>query len=58
MSSKESIESHGYWFDRGSLSCRCSECGCKNTKESDVCPHCNAIMDRVPVPGKDKFYVK
>ena len=36
---------HGYWYDRGSLSCRCSECGCKNIKETKYCPHCGAKMD-------------
>lgn len=34
----------GYWFDVGSLSCRCSECGCKNNKESNFCPECGAYM--------------
>lgn len=38
-------ERHGYWFDVGSLSCRCSECGCKSDKEYSVCPHCYARMD-------------
>ena len=33
-----------YWFDVGSLSCRCSECGCKNNKESNYCPECGAYM--------------
>lgn len=36
---------HGYWMDKGSLSCRCSECGCKHTKESAFCPNCGAKMD-------------
>ena len=36
---------HGYWFDRGSLSCRCSECGCKSTEESPYCHICGAKMD-------------
>lgn len=36
---------HGEWFDKGSLSCRCSECGCKNTRESAFCPNCGAKMD-------------
>ena len=36
---------HGRWYDKGSLSCRCSECGCKNTKESRYCPNCGAKMD-------------
>ena len=34
----------GYWFDVGSLFCGCSNCGCKNDKEYDTCPNCNAIM--------------
>ena len=34
----------GYWFDVGALSCRCSECGCKNNKESNFCPECGAYM--------------
>lgn len=36
---------HGYWFDVGSLSCRCSRCGCKNNKESRYCPTCGSKMD-------------
>ena len=36
---------HGRWYDKGSLSCRCSECGCKNIKESRYCPNCGAKMD-------------
>ena len=36
---------HGYWYDCGSLSCRCSECGCKSTLELAQCPACGAIMD-------------
>lgn len=35
----------GYWFDVGSLSCRCSNCGCKSDKEYDTCPNCNAKMN-------------
>ena len=38
------VEEKGYWFDVGSLSCRCSECGCKNNKESNFCPECGAYM--------------
>ena len=36
---------HGRWMDKGSLSCRCSECGCKNYKETQWCPNCGAKMD-------------
>lgn len=36
---------HGYWFDRGSLSCRCSRCGCKSTAELPECPVCGAVID-------------
>lgn len=36
---------HGYWFDKGSLSCRCSNCGCKSDKEYHYCPNCGAKMD-------------
>lgn len=35
---------HGSWLDRGSLSCRCSECGCKNGRETPWCPNCGARM--------------
>lgn len=38
---------HGRWEDRGSLSCRCSECGCKANKETAYCPNCGAKMDEV-----------
>ena len=34
----------GEWYDRGSMSCRCSNCGCKSTKEYNFCPHCGADM--------------
>lgn len=36
---------HGHWFDVGSLSCRCSECGCKSRTETNYCPNCGAKMD-------------
>lgn len=32
------------WYDKGSLSCRCSNCGCKNDKETAFCPNCGARM--------------
>lgn len=32
----------GYWYDKGSLSCRCSNCGCKSTHEYDFCPICGS----------------
>lgn len=35
---------YGTWFDRGSLSCRCSNCGGKNMAETRYCPHCGAKM--------------
>lgn len=41
----ESLVVHGRWIDKGSLSCRCSECGCKNGKETPYCPNCGAKMD-------------
>ena len=37
-------DTYGEWIDKGSLSCRCSECGCKNDKESNFCPNCGADM--------------
>ena len=33
----------GQWYDIG-ISCRCSECGCKNNKQSRYCPNCGAKM--------------
>jgi len=36
---------HGRWYDKGSLSCRCSCCGCKSNKEYNYCPYCGAKMD-------------
>ena len=36
---------HAHWFDVGSLSCRCSGCGCKNDRETAYCPNCGAKMD-------------
>ena len=41
----EKIEpSRGDWFDKGSMSCRCSNCGCKSIKEYSFCPNCGADM--------------
>ena len=40
---------HGYWYDCGSLSCRCSECGCKNNRETAYCPSCGARMGKEDV---------
>lgn len=37
-------EKRGYWYDKGSMSCRCSNCGCKSTKEYSFCPNCGADM--------------
>ena len=39
---RESI--HGEWIDKGSLSCRCSKCGCKSTAETNFCAVCGADM--------------
>ena len=36
---------NGRWMNKGSLSCRCSECGCKSNKETQWCPNCGAKMD-------------
>lgn len=45
MPSADVVEvKHGEWVDKGSLSCRCSNCGCKSSKESKFCPHCGADM--------------
>ena len=41
---------HAHWFDVGSLSCRCSGCGCKNDRETAYCPHCGALMDGNETP--------
>lgn len=38
---RESLIPHGHWFDRGSLSRRCSHCGCKSPRETTFCQHCN-----------------
>jgi len=35
----------GHWIDKGSLSCRCSECGCKSNKETRFCANCGAKME-------------
>ncbi len=37
---------HAHWFDVGSLSCRCSGCGCKNDRETAYCPACGAKMGK------------
>ena len=37
---------NGHWTDVGSLSCRCSECGCKNNRETAYCPACGARMNK------------
>lgn len=45
MEDKKHEPAHGHWVDVGSLSCRCSECGCKNDRERRFCPNCGAKMD-------------
>ena len=42
---KRGVQARGHWYDRGSLSCRCSNCGCKSTEELPECPVCGAVMD-------------
>lgn len=37
-------DKNAHWFDVGSLSCRCSVCGCKNDKETTFCPHCGTKL--------------
>ena len=41
---RETVHKEAEWFDKGSLSCRCSGCGCKHAKESNYCPNCGAKM--------------
>lgn len=41
---------HAHWFDVGSLSCRCSGCGCKNDRETAYCPNCGAKMQHIGNP--------
>lgn len=36
----------GKWYDVGSLSCRCSECGCKSQKEYLFCPNCGVKIEK------------
>lgn len=45
MPTIEPEQKTGKWYDCGSLSCRCNQCGCKNTKETNYCPHCGAKME-------------
>lgn len=37
-------QKRGYWYDKGSMSCRCSNCGCKSPEEFSFCPNCGADM--------------
>jgi hypothetical protein len=39
---RENVRAH--WYDVGSLSCRCSVCGCKSNRETAFCPNCGARM--------------
>jgi hypothetical protein len=39
---RENVRAH--WYDVGSLSCRCSVCGCKSNRETAFCPNCGAKM--------------
>lgn len=41
----EDLRPKAHWYDIGSLSCRCSACGCKNNRESRYCPMCGAKME-------------
>lgn len=43
----ERSDTYGTWYDVGSLSCRCSRCGCKNNRETPYCPICAAKMEEV-----------
>lgn len=43
-SSEAQPDTHAHWFEVGSLSCRCSACGCKNDRETAYCPHCGSKM--------------
>lgn len=43
-SSEDTQKKKGYWYDKGSLSCRCSNCGCKSPEEFSFCPNCGADM--------------
>lgn len=38
------VDDYGKWIDVGSLSCRCSECGCKNNRQTPYCPICGKKM--------------
>lgn len=38
------VDDSGRWTDIGSLSCRCSECGCKNNRQTNYCPACGKKM--------------
>lgn len=38
------VEDFGEWTDIGSLSCRCSKCGCKNNRQTNYCPACGKKM--------------
>ena len=38
------VDDSGKWNDIGSLSCRCSKCGCKNNRQTPYCPICGKKM--------------
>lgn len=35
---------YAHWFDKDASSCRCSNCGMKNNRETLFCPNCGAEM--------------
>lgn len=41
----ESRYNAAHWTEQGSLSCRCSACGCKSPSPFAYCPNCGARME-------------